>query len=68
MTKPIDIKPKSLDYYRDLTAGGEYQVNLRQDEACIALKIHDYGIDVLSDEEKQILYRLVGKLKNEIWP
>lgn len=60
--------PKPLDYYKDLTSGGQYNVELRQDEACVALKVHDYGIDDLSDEEKQILYRLIGKLKDEIWP
>ena len=60
--------PKDLDYYKDLTAGGEINVKLQQDEACVALKIHDYGIDNLSDDEKQVLYRLIGKLKDEIWP
>ena len=60
--------PKSLEYYKDLTTGGEFNVNLKQDEACVVLKIHDYGIDDLNDKEKQVLYRLMGKLKDEIWP
>ena len=60
--------PKPLGYYKGLTSGGEYRVNLRQDEACVALKVHDYGVDTLNDEEKQALYRLIGKLMDEIWP
>lgn len=60
--------PKSLDYYKDLTSGGERKVNLSQEEECVALKIHDYGVDSLSEDEKQVLYRLIGKLKDQIWP
>lgn len=60
--------PKSLDYYKDLTNGGEVSVNLQQEEACVALKVHDYGVDSLTEKEKQVLYRLIGKLKDKIWP
>lgn len=60
--------PKPLAYYEDLTTGGEFSVSLNQREACVALKVHDYGIDQLSDCEKQLLYSLVGKLKDQIWP
>ena len=60
--------PKSLDYYTSLTRGGDVTVSLREDEACIALKVYDYGIDDLNDEERQALYRLIGKLKDQIWP
>lgn len=60
--------PKSLGYYKSLTSGVEITVFLREDEACIALKIFDDGIDDLNDEEKQALYRLIGKLKDQIWP
>jgi hypothetical protein len=62
------FQPKSLDYYKDLTDGGEVKVNLTQKEACIALKVHDYGVDGLTDDEKQTLYSLIGKLKNQLWP
>lgn len=61
-------KSKSLDYYRELTAGGDVSVSLRADEACVALKVYDYGVDVLNDDERQVLYRLFGKLKDKIWP
>jgi len=61
-------EPKSLNYYMDLTSGGEFHLNLNQDEACIALKVHDRGVDELNEEEKQVLYRLIGKLKDQIWP
>lgn len=59
---------KNLDYYADLTSGGDYQVSLNKREACIALKVHDYGIDNLTDDERQALYSLMGKLKDQIWP
>ena len=62
------FEPKSLEYYAGLTAGGKVEVNLQQDEACVALKIHDYGVEGLDEAEKQVLYRLIGKLKNQIWP
>ncbi|AQT61456.1 hypothetical protein [Cellvibrio sp. PSBB023] len=62
------FKPKPLSYYEDLTEGGDVNVSLNQSEACIALKVHDYGIDQLSDDEKQALYSLIGKLKDQIWP
>lgn len=62
------IKPKPAEYYKDLTEGGSYKVELYQDEACVALKIYDYGVDTLTEEEKAILHSIIGKLKNEIWP
>lgn len=60
--------PKSLEYYRELTAGGDVSVTLRADEACVVLKVYDYGVDVLDDDEKQVLYRAIAKLKDQIWP
>ncbi len=60
--------PKPMEYYADLTNGGEYQLTLNQQEACIALKVYDYGIVNLSEDEKQALYSLMGKLKDHIWP
>lgn len=62
------MKPKPLDYYADLTAGGKVEMDLKQDEACVALKVHDHGVDVLDEHEKLVLYRLIGKLKDQIWP
>lgn len=67
MTDSI-FKPKPLSYYEGLTDGGEVQVSLNKREASIALKVHDYGVDQLIDEEKQALYSLIGKLKDQIWP
>ena len=62
------LKTKNQDYYRTLTAGGEWKVRLSQDEACVALKIYDYGVDAIDSNEKEILHRLIGKLKDQIWP
>lgn len=63
-----EFAPKKMDYYADLTSGGKYQIELNQREACVALKVHDYGVDNLSDDEKVALYQLIGKLKDQIWP
>lgn len=62
------VKGVFLPQYSRLTRGGTYQVELNQDEACVALKIHDYGITALRDEETEALYALISKLKDKIWP
>ena len=62
------MQGQNLDYYKGLTAGGKFSVELNQEESAVILKIHDYGVDQLSDEEKQLLYRVIGKLKDEVWP
>jgi hypothetical protein len=59
---------KSLEYYHSLTNGIETTIDLTQDEASVALKIYDYGVEVLNEEEKAQLYRIVSKLKDRIWP
>lgn len=68
MTINVMLKPKPAERYRDLTNGGSYNVNLNQEEACVVLKIHDYGVDTLSSGEKGILHSIIGKLKDEVWP
>lgn len=60
--------PQKLSYYKSLTQGGDCKVNLTQDEACIALKIHDYGVSQISESEQVILHGLIAKIKEEIWP
>lgn len=67
-TAVSSFSPKPLQYYRNLTDGGSYQISLSQDEACVALKTHDYGVGVLTDNEKQMLHSIIGKLKDQIWP
>lgn len=60
--------PKSLDYYSGLTRGGECNISLNQQEAAVALKTHDYGVEYLSEDELLVFYSLVAKLKDQIWP
>lgn len=62
------FRPKEIDYYKSLTSGGEVNLNLSQEEACVALKIYDYGVDALKEADKEVLYRMIGKLKDQIWP
>ena len=59
---------KDKEHYESLTNGGQFQINLDQTEACVALYIHDHGIDHLQNSEKQVLYSIIGKLKDKIWP
>lgn len=59
---------KPISYYKDLTSGGDFKVNITQDEACAVLKTYDYGVEALDDDEKQLLNALIGKLKDQIWP
>jgi hypothetical protein len=57
-----------VDSYGDLTQGGDVKASLTQEEACIVLKVHDDGIDVLTEDEKVLLYSVIAKLKENIWP
>jgi len=59
---------KSLDYYADLTKGGKYQISINQMEACVALKVYDYGVDALDADELHQLSSLIGKIKDQVWP
>ena len=59
---------KGLEYYKDLTVGKERTVDLNQTEECVILKAYDYGVSALSDDEIHQLNRVIGKLKDEIWP
>lgn len=58
----------SIQQYFDLTIGGNFEVELTQEEAALVLKIHDYGIDNIEGDEKVILYSITSKLKDKIWP
>lgn len=62
----MDIKHR--EQYESLTNGGEVKLTLTQAEACVALYIHDYGVEYLGNDDKQTLYTLIGKLKDQIWP
>lgn len=62
------LKPKPAESYNNLTKGGNCNLELSQEEACVALKIHDYGVDSITENEKVILHSLIGKLKDQIWP
>lgn len=57
-----------LDQYKHLTHGGDFSLNLSQDEACVILKAYDYGTTNLTVDERQILDQIIGKLKDQIWP
>jgi hypothetical protein len=59
---------QSLEYYKSLAVGKARTVELNQEEECVVLKAHDYGVKNLNEGELQLLDRLVSKLKDEIWP
>ena len=60
--------PKPLDSYFDLTNGGDFEINLSQKEAALILKISDYGLSSLNQEELQDIEKVIFTLKCEIWP
>ena len=60
--------PKPLSYYRDLTKGGRVTIDLSQDEACVALKVYDRGVEALDADERFELDQLMSKLKEQLWP
>lgn len=68
MTIDSLLKPKPSESYNNLTKGGNFNFDLTQEEACVALKIHDYGVDSITEDEKVFLHSLIGKLKHQIWP
>jgi hypothetical protein len=61
-----------LNYYRQLIGGSGSQprVELSPDECAAVLQIHDYGLaaPAQNQETAQLLYSLIGKLKDQIWP
>jgi len=56
------------EHYESLTNGGQFKIELDKREASVVLYIHDYGIDHLQNSEKQVLYSIIAKLKDKIWP
>jgi len=62
------LRPKPLDDCSDIAEGGEYSAKLSLRESCLVLKVHGYGVDCLSQEEKDLLHSIFAKSKDEIWP
>jgi len=59
---------KPTEAYFDLTNGGDFEINLSQKEAALILKISDYGLSSLNQEELQDIEKVIFTLKCEIWP
>lgn len=57
----------ATEKYGRLTSGGEIKVTFTQDEACVILKVNDYGVGGLSFSESDVFNALVAKLKDQIW-
>lgn len=62
------LQPTPADDYAHLTSGGDFTVPLNQREACVVLKVHDYGVDSLDASEVVVLHHLTAKLKDQIHP
>lgn len=71
---PEPFARSTLKKYRRLvaTTQGDHKVfngvELDQDQMAVVLQIHDYGIDGITAEEKQLLYSVIAALKNRIHP
>ncbi|MGI9292637.1 MAG: hypothetical protein ACR2PS_01530 [Pseudomonadales bacterium] len=68
MTLEELMKPKPLEYYLGMTAGGEIKISLTQNETAAVLKAHDHGVKALEPQETKLIDDLLSKLKDEIWP
>ena len=62
------MQPKPISYYKNFVGRTKINTDLTQEESCVALKVYDYGIECLTDYEISLLYKVFGKLKNNIWP
>lgn len=62
------LKPKDLDYYRDLTQEVSCHVSFSQDEAAVILKAYDRGVKGLSFQETALLDAAIAELKHKIHP
>lgn len=58
----------AVSQYGHLTNGGKINVSLTQEEACVVMKVHDYGTGGLSFSESDVFNLLIAKLKDQIWP
>ena len=54
--------------YTGIAKAGDYKISLTEQEAAVVLKIHDYGIDFLTEDERTELYKVIGNLKTKIHP
>ena len=65
---------QDLDYYRDFMRSRHPEdtvfngVELNRDQMAVVLQIHDYGIEGIGAEEKQLLYAVIAELKDHIHP
>ena len=66
--KRHDLTAEGL--YGDLVGQGdrELTISASAEEQCVVLKAYDYGVPTLSEDEIIVLNRVIGSLKNEIWP
>ncbi|OOR87048.1 hypothetical protein B0181_11295 [Moraxella caviae] len=55
-------------YNHILSDGAEIKasVTLNKEQAAMVLAIHDYGLEVITDDNKHLLYGIIADLKNQI--
>lgn len=41
-------------------------ITLNKEQAAMVLAIHDYGLEVITDENKHLLYGVIADLKNQM--
>lgn len=61
--------PQPLSYYEEMVKSkNELSITLNKQEAAVALKLHDRGFGELNAEEMQLVYHIIFKIKDELWP
>ena len=65
---------KQNGYYSDfvekmaLSDGATVSVELNADELALVLAVHDNGLKILDQDDIQVLYSVMAKLKEQVWP
>lgn len=57
-----------MSQYQGIAHACTAKLDLREEEAAAILKAYDFGLDDLDNEQRQALYVVLAKLKDQIWP
>ena len=65
----ISAPAEPLNSYSHILSDGaeiKASVTLNKEQAAMILAIHDYGLEVITDDNKHLLYGVIADLKNQI--
>lgn len=65
----ISAPAEPLNSYNHILSDGaeiKASVTLNKEQAAMILAIHDYGLEVITDDNKHLLYGIIADLKNQM--